>query len=204
MTNLTPIRIYFIPPWLVNHLGVTRIESAQSLSDIMDHVTCIKDIDKFFATSFALISYLYGGHTTSTELCNETMIYYGIEPAAIDDISKTPEAHDLLRSFEGELADLSELEGDERRTSVYHLLECTSVKTLSNSDMMVWVDPRQAVGGIYTTRLSLLRQICKHLIDLRGVQSVASTRLWDYYLMLATGGIDQNKGAVKFLKSRTK
>lgn len=203
MTNLAPIRIYFIPPWLVNHLGPTRIEAAQSLSDIMDHVLSPTDIDKFFATSYAFVSYLYGGHTTPGELRSETMMYYGIEPAAMDDIGKTPEAHDLLRSFEGELADLSDLKKDERREMVPYLLECTSVKLLSNSDMMVWVDPRRK-STTYTTRLSLLRQICKHLIDLRGVQSVANSLLWGYYLLLATEGVDQNKGARKFLISRTK
>lgn len=203
MSNLTPIRIYFIPPWLVNHLGATRIEAAQSLSDIIDHVVSPKDIDKFFATSFAFVSYLYGGHTTSLELRNETMMYYGIELAAIDDIGKTPESHDLLRSFKGELVDLSTREETQYGGTAEDLLECTSVKVLSNTDMMVWVDPRRK-STAYTTRLSLLRQICKHLIDLRGVESVAKSLLWDYYLTRATEGIDQDKGAKKFLISRTK
>lgn len=188
-----PIRIYFLPDWLVRAVGRATVESADDISTILDEVKDVReDFNKMASTWMAFQTWLYG---TTNPFVNYDMdkevIFFGLDPEPLSDIMKISDSKNLLKSIYGPHSDNSKIESKKDRFNMLcRTFEDVRIRPMSNGDMVLYY---QKDSTEYYSRRRLLRTIIKHLIDTIGFKDTCKTQLFKSYLSSSYKGEDEIK-----------
>lgn len=182
MKHKKPIKIVYLPVWLVETLGLRWIETRTSIDEALEPIlTFTRDSEDYLkvqATNYALAAWLYGGSQLATKQVADSGHIDNLFSVNLDTTAE--QTHTLLESIYGNHSPQMKVEGsDERWSIVCRSFEDVSIKEFANGDILILTDKEAAT---YYPRARMLEKLVCHMIKFLGYDQAIRTELFKTYL----------------------